>query len=129
MINKERLKLGLKALRSGKYKQTRGALARLNPDAPTGREYCCLGILTETAIENNCDITVKNMDGSDVIFYGHQDQFLSLPFKAQDWYGFDSHDPKIKYNGREVRASYLNDSLRLSFDQIADLFEETYIKE
>jgi hypothetical protein len=66
-------KLWLAALRSGKYKQGKGALRRPNQDG--GKEYCCLGVL--------CDVHRKVVGGS-------------------RWNNRDEYDGMVSYLGPKV---------------------------
>lgn len=44
------LKAWIRALRSGEYKQTKGALAKQRPDGTDG--FCCLGVVADVCLSN-----------------------------------------------------------------------------
>jgi hypothetical protein len=67
---------------------------------------------------------------------------INLPDTIRDWFGLDDCDPRLKTAEQEVSlgndvvhlprvltAITANDSYRLSFAVIADLFEATYLGE
>jgi hypothetical protein len=118
-MKKEIKNLWTKALRSGKYKQTRGALRD-----STG--YCCLGVL--------CDLYSKEIgtpwDG---------EYFLSsssvVPYPVRVWAGLRCGNPTVKYTEELNQEVYtdnffslasLNDGVELNFSQIADIIEEQF---
>jgi len=57
MIQKDRLALGLAALRSGNYTQGTGELKKIENGVV---KHCCLGVLTDIAIANGCDTMRPN---------------------------------------------------------------------
>lgn len=111
-VNKSRIRRLVKALRSGKYNQTQGAL-RLSDG------FCCLGVA--------CDVYRKRgrwraMDGL------HRKMFLGaqndLPLEAMRWFGFEQTNPVI-CEDRTTLASE-NDAGK-SFNEIADLIEDNFL--
>lgn len=142
MINKERLKLGVDALRSGQYEQARGSLMNVAPDGQ--KSYCCLGVL--------CDIAVKNgVVGVTPVEVVHDPGFVIaeavrgdgegcivralLPHVVREWYGFDSVGPSVRMPSEcgdepyEQELTYLNDNIKATFAEIADAIEATYLVE
>jgi hypothetical protein len=57
VANQQVMKAWVKALRSGEYKQTTGALRRSSSTETMPEGYCCLGVL--------CDIAIKQPELSD----------------------------------------------------------------
>ena len=121
----------LAALRSGKYKQGRGRLARKS-DAGED-QFCCLGVLCELAVE---DGVIDRIQGEEVesIRYGKKDerwlQETSYPPAAVlSWAGLDSRNPVVGEGG--LSLSHYNDGFAMartdirprSFNEIADLIE------
>lgn len=97
------------ALRSGDYKQRQNQLSDYpakDGDIITER-HCCLGVACEVAN----------------VPYQPDDEFP--PDKVTKLYGWESENPFLKDN--RYTATQLNDYLRYSFVQIADLFEAKYI--
>src|SRR4051794_35352962 len=87
------------ALRSGKYKQGKGLLRDFNDN------YCCLGVLCEIAgISASLDHCIS---GSRYTYLGYSS---NLPLK-------------IWLNTHESELMGLNDSLKKSFNEIADYIE------
>jgi hypothetical protein len=124
MINKERVKLLVDTLRSGEYKQTSGALRKQNG-------YCCLGVA--------CDIAAKHGVGEwepldDEVepyyraFVTNHSSVDYLPPEVMEWFGFSQENPDLSLGYSARPASWFNDAL-FSFDQIADGFEHTYLKD
>jgi hypothetical protein len=113
---KTRVKKLIAALRSGKYKQTTGTLREKRG---LQMKYCCLGVA--------CDVYRKETgkgkwkrDGGCFDFC--VDENLSegdLIMPVWTWYGLGSQNPKINGETAIVR----NDSLKETFDQIADALE------
>jgi hypothetical protein len=113
----------LEALRSGRFPQTHGTLRD-----KVG--YCCLGVLTELA-QNEGVCKMKSLDGehheylpvdSDPGLYGETAGLLGV---VQDWAGIrNSTAPELDYAKYGVSSVIgLNDELRLTFAQIADVIE------
>ena len=109
-------KLWVKALRSGKYKQTQGQLRDphlynfndSSEEAYTG--FCCLGVL--------CDLAIK--DGGMAPWderRGPSSGAGSLQPTVMKWMGMDQ--------AMQDHLIELNDDEELSFDEIADVIEDT----
>lgn len=108
----------LAALRSGKYKQTKGALNRGD------NHYCCLGVLCELAIEEGVvlgwvDTVGKTLDKSLGIIsvVGGDVESAILPKAVVEWAGLPESNP----TAGECLAE-ANDYGR-DFNYIADLIE------
>lgn len=110
-------KLWVKALRSGKYKQAQGQLRdedatesgwRGSSDTFTG--FCCLGVLCDLAIKDG-GMAPWDMRG------GPSSSAGSLQPKVMKWMGMDSY--MMNY------LIELNDDEEKTFDEIADVIEET----
>jgi hypothetical protein len=97
----------VKALRSGKYKQTVGAMRR--KDGKGEVSHCCLGVLCEA---------VLGLRKSRLEDLG----LLTSDMIAKT--GLDC-DPDIEPGVTAVRA---NDELKWSFERIATAIEKTYLK-
>jgi hypothetical protein len=124
-MNKKVKALWLKALRSGKYKQARGQLKK-------GNGFCCLGVLTDLYLQEMREIVASNIKfgGSpedlltDVYIPEPDDADLSK--QVQDWAGLDSCDPNVqcKKDADMESLSYLNDTKKFTFKQIANAIEK-----
>lgn len=117
VVNKERMWMWTRALKSGQYKQGQGSMR------DSGGGYCCLGVAMDIAFANGCEVTgVENWGVTS-----------SLPPKVAEWYGLptgDRSDPRLVEVGalksiRFQRASVLNDS-KVPFGIIADQIIYTY---
>lgn len=125
-VNKERVRLLVAALRSGKFRQGLGALARYS-QSRRRIEYCCLGVACEVARANGLELArTKVRPGSGAYMYGDVDQYeiSELPPSVAEWYGL-SQNPVID----NTKATTANDTTRLNFKQIADAFEKEYLND
>lgn len=96
----ENMRKWIAALRSGKYDQGRGQLATING-------YCCLGVA--------CEISGLPYGAS----------YAELPLAVRDWLGIESYNPNLL--GVGACATVANDTLHMSFAEIADALEKTYL--
>ena len=115
MANKDNIKLWVEALRSDEYEQGAGALR-------IGRFLCCLGVACETYQEciGGLEITVTGFRGS----HEYDGESGELPVAVFEWLGLE-RDPLLI---GEKRAIFLNDDDGLSFNEIADAIEATYLQ-
>lgn len=130
-MNKKVKKKWVKALRSGKYKQTRETLKDKHG-------YCCLGVLCDLAVQagiatwevkdNNKIFQIKTMEYSSIAVEGVKIPYLTASFVPKaviEWAGLeedninfqntDSADIIIKNNS----LSSMNDDFEYSFKKIA----------
>lgn len=129
------------ALRSGNYKQQQGGLRD-----GTGKKatYCCLGVLTDRFIKSKKKKWFKSNSGEyglyDRLENGDKGSFesCSLPSEVIDWSGLPYADPMLeippalqkKANGQSQQtAIHLNDTLAFTFNEIADCFEYTFLRD
>jgi hypothetical protein len=117
------------ALRSGEFRQGRSVLRW---DDDSGASFCCLGVLCELAVRAGVVSAEKRFNPSpnDPRDSGVHTRYFSpdnpvegngaaLPKSVQAWAGLDSSNPDL--GGTD--AMYLNDGVRASFAEIADLIE------
>jgi hypothetical protein len=141
-INKDRLRLGLEALRGGEYRQTLQALCK--QDDQGNRSFCCLGVLTDVAIKNGLvGLTERINYGVNVGYAEEGSKYPAenlLPPSVARWYGLPHVDPELLptseqaeefglVHDEQYEATELNDGAGLNFGQIADAFENTFLKE
>lgn len=128
--NKERIQLWVDALRSGKYKQGRHALAY---ELDNQKFFCCLGVACEVAIENGLEIEVTRQGEScrTCIFYDLSEGLL--PTRVQKWFGLPSLNPVVHHTNSTTKRCWLWMSLSglndngTPFEQIAIDIENTYL--
>jgi hypothetical protein len=120
-INKEHFREWVAALRSGKYEQGGLALGRVD------NTFCCLGVACEVAGVPRAP-GGKGKDCA-TYYYGEEGNSGSLPLEAQKWLGIHTNNPFVRHLGRERQLFILNDRVGLSFSQIADCIEQTYLPE
>lgn len=121
--NKELVKLWVEALRSGKYQQVKGVLRE---PLANGYGYCCLGVL--------CEITKPLIiDSGDLAYLednlekGCYPPLIALKHLISDC--TNQHLISVIMPDNTVCAvTTLNDDLGMTFDQIADLLEQTHLK-
>lgn len=121
MATKEQKKIRrewIKALRSGKYKQTRGTLhsTKRNRDS-----FCCLGVL--------CDLALKKgvLKPTDIVVSYNEYHYLGrngvLPKAVQDWAGLQTEDGEYKGKKGSRDLTTDNDTAKRNFSKIADILE------
>lgn len=112
------------ALRSGEYKQGRGTLKYTDRD--DNAAYCCLGVLCEVAVKEGVlsSPTTPAMYGD--WYYGAEEEQSALPVVVQDWAGLTGPGRLLTSVEGAHSLIGLNDELRLSFEQIADVIEEQF---
>lgn len=105
----------LEALRSGFYDQDRGRLR-------TEAGFCCLGVLCDLYAEEHKDVhwTTSYVEG-EYTFLGREG---TLPQPVVYWADLKSSTPLVSYENDTYELAELNDSLELTFDEIADVIEE-----
>jgi hypothetical protein len=110
-LNKEELSIWITALRSGKYTQGIHFLQ-------TESGYCCLGVACKVLIPN------ENLD---LMFNGkiNGGEPLDQP-SAPRWLKCINEDMRIRTGKSLIN---LNDDDKLTFNEIADILEKTYLTE
>lgn len=104
----------IKALRSGRYKQTTGQLGAV--DTQTGKPcYCCLGVLAKVAACEKIIDTPKLSDGEMYLPEGDSARNDELPAHIRREVGLTPKQHK--------RLIELNDDRGYSFREIADYIE------
>lgn len=127
--NKERIKLLVDALRSGKFEQGRITLTEIYVAYNKTNEMdCCLGVACKVAMANGLELD-RTVRGNYVFYNGND---TALPDEVLDWYGFSDEDPVLAEpsedsDHRLITAIAANDALKYDFEQIADLFEKKYL--
>lgn len=117
-------KLWIAALRSGKYKQTNGALHRI--DYEGNSSFCCLGVLCDLYQQ---DQKKKRKRGLKVVKRrpGHVDynnHYVFLPCAVQEWAGISSNAGVISdTTDTKICLTALND-IGFDFEQIASVIEK-----
>lgn len=115
MPNRENIQKWVDALRSGEYAQGEGVLRSYND------KFCCLGVACEVARKEGVPIRLRTSAG-DPAHYGFED--TTLPDVVVRWLDVDDPNPMI--DGR-VNAISANDTLNLTFAEIADRLEAYYL--
>jgi hypothetical protein len=103
----------IRALRSGKYKQTTNKLRGCEG-------FCCLGVLCDLAVKAKV-IPEPRVLSSDK--YSYEDNTFFLPEKVQRWAGLKTSDADFKSNGLSSNLPTLNDIKSNTFEQIANVIE------
>jgi hypothetical protein len=118
----EPVKLWIKALRSGKYKQTKGRLKDVHSfdttsdtfDITSDKKFighCCLGVACEVAIEQGVIKSFVHKNGT-------------LPIKVKDWLGLSTNEGRFEHNGDSKSLTNLNDS-GVSFEKIVKIISKS----
>jgi hypothetical protein len=125
-MKKRILKKWLKALRSGEYEQGQGQLR----DAQNN--FCCLGVLCNIHAQEHPKIAKQESDGRQYLTHS-----ALLPLQVATWAGLTkntrtgdcsdgSTDIAVRYRRKEMTLVHLNDTLDLSFKQIANVLEHNF---
>lgn len=106
----------VKALRSGKYKQTQGTLTRI--EAKTGEilGHCCLGVLCGLAVKAKV-IPSPRVGTNDLYYDGNN---ATLPASVISWAGMKDETGTLSF---KATLASVNDSGK-SFKQIARIIEQ-----
>lgn len=111
MKRKEFFELWIKALRSGKYKQTKGTLEE--EKLPNKFYYCCLGVACVVAIENRKKVDYERKN--------------YLPESMVKLLGIDeqgSFESPVIYRGRRYNSLASMNDAGVKFKTIARIIEE-----
>lgn len=112
-LNKN-VKLWLKALRSGEYKQVKGRLR-------TEEGYCCLGVACDVYAKQHKTLKWRRDEEGDIEFSGASTQ---LPDNVRKWLGLKDSEGEFNLkDGHEETLTNLNDDEEKSFEEIADIIE------
>jgi hypothetical protein len=121
-VKKNIMQKWVKALRSGEYRQTAGALRRPHEDGGYG--YCCLGVL--------CDLYRKEKKKGWTADLADPPPSAGFPenevpsVKVCKWAGLSAKNPSVDFDDDEASLAALNDDRGFSFAQIANVIEENY---
>lgn len=136
MVDKDRIRLLVQALRSGEYAQARNRLTAITGD---GRQaHCCLGVATVVAIAGGCETVA--IPAVDHISYQDVTKRLGdiepdwsttrLTQNVQQWFGLEGYTLLVAHpEGARVSPVHMNDSEGRDFGYIADAFERTFLPE
>lgn len=151
-VNEVNMDTFLKALRSGEFNQVTGTLCGVDYGTGEVQGYCCLGVGSEIVHRESDGLVHKFVDGGDVSYNGNR---LLAPIELLDWLGIpeasredDDSGWNIKFFKAEsvltreeyfgsdfelldtvASATELNDDMGVSFEGIADVFENEFLKE
>lgn len=120
--NKELVKLWVEALRSGRYQQIKGVLRQ---SLANGYGHCCLGVL--------CEVVKPLMSDNELVYLEESLKINAYPPKIVLKHLVDEGKRDIPISAvglnEKLYAVYtLNDDLGMSFNEIADLLEQTHLK-
>lgn len=119
------------ALRSGEYRKGKGALCK---STQSGDVFCCLGVLTQMAIEDGVldgwDVAPGRSSRLGVVEKDGTIEIDGLPEVVRKWAGLHEAFPNIVTDDYEKSLAELNDGSKgyspqrpLKFSEIADLIE------
>lgn len=134
-MDRANIRLWVDALRSGDYQQGRDQLR-------FGDTYCCLGVACDVAMKNGVPVrwdalgNVREV-GDDPDYglgwSGAMHPLVSRWIGVTEHPGFQSGDIKVSMGRPDVDELYflaeLNDVLEMTFEEIADVIEDNYLKE
>lgn len=111
--NKLNIAKWIVALRSGVFKQAQSSLRVL---WPTHIGYCCLGVA--------CEISKIGVWSGGTYITQHDGSGSVLPADVTAWLGLGNSSPQVTPKAHAIEA---NDTLGMSFEQIADGLEKMYL--
>jgi len=155
MANKEAVKKWVEALRSGNYKQGKGALrvTQGRELSPSEDRFCCLGVACDLAEREGVmlDVGFTPLPHDGVWDVSYDGDHLELPEAVQDWLGIHESNPLVArlsierygllddayrfklddYNNPDLNRTLaeINDGIDNSFGLIANLIEAQYLIE
>lgn len=155
MANKEAVKKWVEALRSGNYKQGKGALrvTQGRELSPSEDRFCCLGVACDLAEREGVmlDVGFTPLPHDGVWDVSYDGDHLELPEAVQDWLGIHESNPLVArlsierygllddayrfklddYNNPDLNRTLaeINDDVDNSFGLIANLIEAQYLIE
>jgi hypothetical protein len=114
-MNKNIMKKWTKALKSGKYRKTTGALCKISKQG--NASYCCLGVLTDLFNKEHTPDKQRQLIGCGV-----------LSSSVMKWAGIKSATGMLDYNSKETSLTDLNDCKKgkRSFKRMADIIEKNW---
>ena len=107
---KEDIKIWVEELRSGRYKQTRETLEDQHG-------FCCLGVGCKIFIKDN----LKDVDNEGMLTGGMPSEQPRSPRWLKEIENY-------KFGANRYLISELNDSCGKSFEEIADIIENEFLK-
>lgn len=150
------MKRWVKALRSGKYRQTRGALRSRNKQNVAANNFCCLGVLCDLFAKEHSsagwvsksDESRTNLQRSRCAFVDEKTDICAtsagdLPLRVQQWAGIKTasghFDVTKEFSGllspatpglgpTRANLAELNDEFKFDFSKIADVVEKHWRK-
>jgi hypothetical protein len=137
--NKDRIRLWVEALESGKHEQTCNVLTRVweEDDGNVVRlSHCCLGLAGQVAAENGCRVEIVRNEHGTQLTYDGEDSFLCA--SVREWYGLSESNPWLNFTEEDgdgepfedsARAATLNDDHGLGFEAIAAAIRRTYLED
>lgn len=133
-VNKEAVRLWVDALRDPQLIQGYGRLATKHTGSSVWAQ-CCLDVACRVAIANGIELTEKmspdGLPSDGKVKRGYLDDgfriynFTGLPRQAMRWFGFSNSEVPLG----EKSAITLNDDFKLTFSEIADVIEATYLQD
>lgn len=108
----------LAALRSGKYKQTTGALYDSTNDG-----FCCLGVLCHIEGADKEDLRFSGQPADVGMFTDALLSYHEMTTEQANKYSTESFSFSVKYKRKLTPLSVLNDERKLTFKQIANIIE------
>jgi hypothetical protein len=111
----------LKALRSGKYKQGKGGLAK--PNRLGNIKHCCLGVLCDIYLKEHKQKwnPINKEDDEKLLSIGRSRETALLPPNVTLWAGLKEDNPILKSTHESLAG--LNDA-GLTFKELAKRIEE-----
>jgi hypothetical protein len=117
-MNKNNIRLWVNALRSGEYEQTCTQLRDNNG-------FCCLGVATDVAIKHGVPL---KWDEDLRIHRGVANHpYIDLPPEVVDWLDIGRSNPQLRTLDGPMKCTTANDDRGMTFDDIADAIESTYL--
>lgn len=123
-MNPEVKEQWLAALRSGEYVQGKNYLAAPDINAPGEHVFCCLGVLTQLAVDEGVVDWDEEVDENEE--FSINNNTGNLDKQVMEWAGIDSATGYCPGGGDLSSLVRCNDNLNYDFDEIADTIEKYF---
>lgn len=131
-VNADAIRKWVIALRTGNFKQGKGALCTLQIGAGGEKvpEHCCLGVASEVAVTLGIipePTEYKTSSGTYRRLYGAAHVMNYLPVEVAEWLGLPINPELHTDHTTEWMTAAMHNDHGVTFDSIANMIEKMYL--